>query len=226
MRKKLLLLCLSLISLSYASLLGSINSLFDSGHGRHRHRPNNTQQINDSSEASFKQFCKSIPAQYGFQIRCERPNIQTRFKADASATVKCSQIYAGVNKTYPQIVTLSDDFISNLHLCSGKKYGPFQVDNTIISAESASNYHQANSNVTYYDIVCDGSKASYESNMYLTMQAKQNALINQHIEECLDQIPQPQARKFVIMFYICVGLALISFAMIAYRNYKNKKSKN
>lgn len=224
MRRLVLIVLVCWVGCSYASLMGSINSLFGVG-GTHKHRKATVaKDQDDNSLQLYQQFCTNNPTVYGYQIKCERSSRVTHFKADASASIHCSQRYRGISQQFPESVIITQQFIASLNLCSGVVYGPNILKRTSVMEES-SGLIQDNDSKTYYDLVCNG-KSGYESTIYLR---QQQALLNtesQQIQQCINLSQPPQARNFVMMFYICVGLALVALGVFAFRVYKGKRQQD
>lgn len=199
-------------------------SFFSNLFGGNHHRKSKSkvsQQVVDPSQDNYQQFCTKNQTPYGFQIRCQAADLVTSFKPSESAIIKCSQTYRGTSNKFPNSVALSNDFISSLNLCQGASYGPFTVPSISVLNESGI-FVQKNSLVTYYDVACQGLSA-YESNTYTHMAQQNESNLEQQINLCVAQAQQqPQMRNFVIMFYICAGIALISLIIVIVRRYKQR----
>ncbi len=221
MRKILLIILAVWLQCSYASFFG----LFGGGSSHHRSKPKVSQAVPapaDNSSQYYQQWCSLAPTNFGFQISCVQPPVVTSFKSDASASVKCKQLYNGVSKQFPQQVSLSTTFINSLNLCSGSVHGPFQVSMVNVTEQESGQLIQANSLTTFYSIDCVG-KVPYESTFYLSQQESINRFASQNLQQCLDRIPTRQVHNFLFLFYICIGLALISLGIISYKYYKNRQ---
>lgn len=220
MRRLVLIVLVCWVGCSYASLMGSINSLFGVG-GTHKHRKTTVaKDQDDNSLQLYQQFCTNNPTVYGYQIKCEAPSRIIHFKADPAVSVHCSERYRGISQQFPESVIITQQFITNLNLCPGVIYGPNTLKLTSV-IEKNGVLTQDNTSKTYYDLVCNG-KSGYRSTVYLR---KQQELLNtekQQIQQCINLSQPPQARNFVMMFYICVGLALVALGVFAFRVYKGK----
>lgn len=221
MRKILLMVFVILMQCSYASFFG----LFGGG-GSHHHRTdvNKAPTQIDPSIQNYQQWCTLAHTSYGFQISCNQPPVTAAFKADASATVSCKQRYNGINQQFPNIISLSNNFIASLKLCSGQVFGPYQIQTINVAQESNNTLLQSNTLSTFYDVVCSGM-GSYESTAYIRQQESINLLASQNTQQCLDHIPTQQVHNFLFLFYICIFLALISLGLIAYKYYKANYTK-
>lgn len=219
MRRLVLVVLVCCIGSSYASFVGSINSLFGVG-GSHKHRKTTVVKDEDGSLQLYQQFCTNNATAYGYQIKCERSSQVTHFKADASASIHCNQRYRGVSQQFPESVIITQQFIASLNLCPAVVYGPNILKKTSVIEES-SGLIQDNDSKTYYDVVCNG-KSGYESTIYLRQQQEILNAESQQIQQCINLNQPPQARNFVMMFYICIGLALVALGVFAFRVYRNK----
>jgi hypothetical protein len=219
MRRLVLVVLICCIESSYASFVGSINSLFGVG-GSHKHRKTTAVKDEDGSLQLYQQFCTNNATAYGYQIKCERSSQITHFKADASASIHCNQRYRGISQQFPESVIITQQFIASLNLCPAVVYGPNILKRTSVIEES-SGLIQDNDSKTYYDVVCNG-KSSYESTIYLRQQQEILNAESQQIQQCINLSQPPQARNFVMMFYICIGLALVALGVFAFRVYRNK----
>lgn len=224
MRRLVLVVLVCWVEYSYAGFISSVNSLFGVG-GSHKHRK--TAVVKDQDDGSlqlYQRFCTNNTTAYGYQIKCERPSLVTNFKADASASLHCNQRYRGISQQFPESVIITPQFIASLNLCSGVVYGP-NILKRISVIEESSGLIQDNDSKTYYDLVCNG-KSGYESAIYLR---QQQALLNtesQQVQQCINLSQPPQARNFVMMFYVCIGLALVALGVFAFRICKNKQQEN
>lgn len=221
MRKILLIVLAVWLQCSYASFFG----LFG-GSSHHRSKPKVTKAAPapvDNSSQYYQQWCSLAPTNFGFQISCVQPPILTNLKANASASMKCQQLYNGENKQFPSPVSLSTAFINSLNLCSGSVHGPFQVSMVNVTQQESGELLQANSLTTFYSIDCIG-KVAYESTLYLNQQESINRLASQNLQQCLDHIPTRQVHNFLFLFYLCIGLALISLGLVSYKYYKNRRA--
>ena len=218
-RSVLVVILVCCVECSYAGFISSVNSLFGVG-GSHKHRKTTVVKDQDDSLQLYQQFCTNNPTMYGYQIKCERSSRITHFKADASASIHCNQRYRGISQQFPESVIITQQFIASLNLCPAVVYGPNILKRTSVIEES-SGLIQDNDSKTYYDVVCNG-KSGYESTIYLR---QQQAILNtesQQIQQCINSSQPPQARNFVMMFYICIGLALVALGVFVIRIYKNK----
>lgn len=197
------------------------SNLFGGSHHRKSSKNKVIQEEIDPSQDNYQQFCSKNQTTYGFQIRCQSPDLVTSFKPSESAIIKCSQTYRGISNKFPTSVVLSNDFISSLNLCQGMSYGPFTVPSISVLNESGI-FVQKNSLVTYYDVACQGLSA-YESNTYTHIAQQNENNLEQQINLCIAQAQQqPQMRNFIIMFYVCAGIALISLIIVIIRKYKQR----
>ena len=222
MRKILLIVLIVWMQVSSASFFG----LFG-GSSHHRSKPNVTKSAPapiDNSSQYYQQWCSLAPTNYGFRINCAQPPVLTNLKADASASVRCQQLYTGVSKQFPAQVNLSTAFINSLKLCSGQVYGPFQISMINVTQQESNNLLQANNLSTFYAIDCAG-KVPYESAEYISQQESINRLASQNIQQCLDHIPTRQVNNILFVFYICIGMALVSLGLISYKYYKRRQSR-
>lgn len=218
MRKIIFLVLLCWFGIANASFF---SNLFGGSHHKKSSRNQTSQQVIDPSQDNYQQFCTKNQTPYGFQIRCQLADLVTSFKPSESAVIKCSQTYRGISNKFPSNVALSNDFISSLNLCQGASYGPFTVPSISVLNESGI-FVQKNSLVTYYDIACQGL-SGYESNIYAHMAQQNESNLEQQINLCVAQAQQqPQMRNFVMMFYICAGIALISLIIVIIRKYKQR----
>lgn len=197
----------------------SFNDIFGSNNHRHKKKSSTT----DNSASLFQQYCQKQATPYGLHITCQMPNLVTNFKANASATIRCNQQYWGTNTNYPNMVSLSEQFLFSLNQCSGTIYGPAIVKNTIVMPESNNALTQNNSLTTNYDIVCD-SKAGFESQQYENQQQTIIANINNKIQACQNSIKAPSAQNFIYAFYIFLAIAFIAFSIIFWQYYRKKNA--
>jgi hypothetical protein len=93
-----------------------------------------------------------------------------------------------------------------------------------VTQQESNNLLQANNLNTFYAIDCAG-KVPYESTEYISQQESINRLASQNIQQCLDHIPTGQVNNILFVFYICIGLALVSLGMISYKYYKRRQSR-
>lgn len=218
--KKIFLIFCFIITVANASFLDSwFGNNSNKQHRRHKQASSSTTTIDMNKESAvYRQYCQTESTGYGFKIKCSMTNV-VAFKANESSAVKCAETINGVG-SYPSPVILNKVYLNSLNSCKGEIFGP----NTLKFAnveKNGTDFLSKNISVTYYDIVCNSS-IGYESTQYIVQQKSYNDTKNKAVLEC-QEINAPEPKKFIIMFYICIGLALVSLGVVLYKKYKNKQ---
>lgn len=218
MKKYLVFIICLVFTVAHANFLDSIF-----GHKSKHRKQHATSSVPVSIDYTketkiYTQYCQSESTTYGFKVTCNLEPDIVPFKASASATVKCVQMVNGVNNSYPATVSISKEFISSLKLCKGNVYGPNTIQKSIIEPRE-SEFISKHISTTYYDVVCGSS--GYESMQYIVQQNVYTEQNNKTIAQC-QELNAPEPKKFIVMFYICIGLALISLLIIIYQKYRRK----
>jgi hypothetical protein len=176
------------------------------------------------AKGDFEKYCVKKEVAYGVQISCARTEEPATFKFDASGIVKCKQKIKGISNVYPGQVDIPTGFIKQMNICSNAKiFGP-NILHKIDVAESGVVGTQRNQTETFYDVICHDDQ-SYNQAMYKNQQVKYDKEVTGKLAQCEHaEVAAVDSSRYILIFKILVGLAIVSFILRFYFKYKSRKN--
>ncbi len=208
--------------LNFSTFAFSFGSLFHT-HTHKRKKVVSTEPTYVDAKGDFAKYCTKKDTTYGIQIRCSKVDEPKNFKFDASAVAKCKQKARGISNVFPGRVDIPAGFIKQLDICPQPKiYGP-NILHKVNVAESGVIGIEHNQTETFYDVVCHNAQ-NYKADMYKEEQAKYDREMAFKSVGCEHaEVAVVDSSRYILIFKILVGLAIVSFILRFYFKYKNPK---